>query len=110
MLALAIDKSNTIYESAEDQVLYASQDDGKTWDQCISSSVEQILLDGNSKMLIVRDASLQFSKDSRKSWEAQTGLGADSDISCLVAPLGLSPESPLWVGLSNGKVMKVKKR
>jgi photosystem II stability/assembly factor-like uncharacterized protein len=107
VLTLAIDKNGTIYAGTENEGLYTSHDDGKTWDQLLTGFVEQIYLDTDGIILIIRDSAIKYSKNGGKTWETRMGSGVESDISCLAAPLGLDPTHPLLVGLSTGKVTAI---
>ena len=108
VLCIAIDQENKIFAGSEEQGLFLSQDDGETWHQLTSGSIEQIRIDFNDDILILKDAELQFSKDGGKSWDARgQGFTSESVITGLAAPLGLSPEHPLWVGLSNGEIVRI---
>jgi hypothetical protein len=70
--------------------------------------VEQIFCQADGKILVLRGSSIQISEDEGKSWQARSGFDVESDVSCLVAPLGLDTTHPLWVGLANGQVIKIK--
>ncbi len=108
VLCVAIDQKNNIFAGCEEQGLFLSQDVGRTWDQLTAGSIEQIRIDFNDAILIVKDTELQFSKDGGKSWDVRgQGFASDSVISSLVTPLGLKPEDPLWVGLSKGEIIKI---
>lgn len=106
-LCLAVDQKSIIYVGTENEGLYVSHDQGKTWDQLISGSVEQIFVSNDGEILILCEGEIQFSKDFGKSWEKQSGSEADSAISCLAAPSGISSDHPIFVGLSNGKVIRI---
>ena len=104
VLALARDQNGKIY-AGTDEGLYAASD-GQAWEQLIGGVVDQILLDQN-QILVVQESTLLQSSDAGQSWEPRTGFRAESDISCLVAPLGLDPAHTLLVGLSDGQVIKL---
>jgi photosystem II stability/assembly factor-like uncharacterized protein len=105
VLSLAVGQNNAMYAGTEVDGLFLSQDDGKTWNQLISGTVDQIIVGNGGVMMIRQDDDILISKDSGKSWEKQTGLEADSEITCLAAPLGLRPGHPIFAGLYNGKVV-----
>jgi photosystem II stability/assembly factor-like uncharacterized protein len=107
VLSLALVQNKKIYAGTEDQGLCVSPDEGKAWNQLTEGSVDQILAGADDNLLIVKDGEPLFSKDGGKSWELRVGIETESTISSLAAPVGLGPEYPLWVGLSNGKVIKI---
>jgi len=102
-LCAAVSVDNVIYIGTESG-LYRSVDVGQAWVQIQAGAVEHILLDGNKKIMIVRDGDLLHSKDGGKTWRLRSGLKTDSAITCLSAPLGLDTASPLLIGFENGEV------
>ncbi len=99
-----------IFAGTEENGLHISEDGGNTWHQLVSDRIQgeviQILVDG-SNVLVVVDDGIFFSEDQGESWEARKGFEAEYAISSVVAPLGLKSEHPLWVGLSNGEIIKI---
>jgi photosystem II stability/assembly factor-like uncharacterized protein len=102
-LCAAVSVDNALYIGTENG-LYRSVDVGQVWEQIQAGAVEHILLDGNKKILIVRDGGLLHSKDGGKTWRLRTGLKTDSAVTCLCAPLGLDTANPLLIGFENGEV------
>jgi photosystem II stability/assembly factor-like uncharacterized protein len=99
-----------IFAGTEENGLHISKDGGDTWLQFASDRIKgaviQVLLDG-SEILAVLDGGIYFSGDQGKSWAARREFEGESAISGVAAPLGLSPDHPLWVGLSNGEIFKI---
>jgi len=108
VLCLAIRRDGTIYAGTEAEGLHVSCDEGRTWEQLIEGTVEQIQLDASGRLLILRDGELLLSENGGQSWQAaRPGFEPAADISALTAPLGLDPAKPLLVGLSNGEIIKL---
>ena len=102
--------NEVIYAGTEQNGLHISRDGGDTWKQLASDTIQgaviQIFTD-HSDILVVLDDRIYFSGNEGKSWVPRTGIAIQSAISNVAAPLGLSPEYPLWLGLSNGEIIKV---
>ena len=108
VVCLAISREGNIYAGTEAEGLHVSCDEGKTWEQLMEGTVEQIHLDAPGRLLILRDGDLLLSENGGNSWQAaQPGFEPAADISALTAPLGLYPGKPLLVGLSNGEIIKL---
>ena len=108
VVCLAINRNGTIYAGTETEGLHISCDEGRTWEQLIEGTVEQIHLDISGRLLILRDGELLLSENGGTSWRAaRPGFEPASDISALTAPLGLDPAKPILVGLSNGEIIKL---
>jgi len=99
---------DAIFAGTEENGLHISKDGGNAWHplapDIIQGAVIQILVDGSDILAILED-SICFSGNRGKSWEIRKGFEAEYAISSVAAPLGLNPKHPLWVGLSNGKVI-----
>ena len=96
-----------LYAGTEENGLFKSKDGGRSWEQLsVSGTIEQILAEESSGILVVQGDALLFSKDGGETWERRAGSEVGSPISCVTAPLGLGPGAPLWVGLSNGEVVR----
>ncbi len=108
VVCLAVSRHGTIYAGSETEGLHVSCDEGKTWQQLMEGTVEQIHLDAREKLLILRDGELLLSENAGDSWRAaRPGFEPASDISAVTAPLGLDPAKPILVGLSNGEIIKL---
>ena len=99
-----------LFAGTEENGLYISNDGGVSWQQLapdrIHDAVNQILVDGFD-IIAVLDDGVYYSMDQGKSWEARQLSESEYTISNVVVPLGLRPEHPVWVGLSNGEVIKI---
>jgi len=99
-----------LFAGTEENGLFISKDGGVSWHPLapdrIQGAVLQILVDGFD-ILAVLDDGIYYSTDQGKSWEARQEDEADSEMSSVVAPMGLRPEHPVWVGLSNGEITKI---
>ena len=99
-----------LFAGTEEHGLYISQDSGVSWQQLapdwIHSAVHQVLVH-DSDIIAVLDESIYCSMDQGKSWEARYTVESENSISNVVVPLGLKPAHPLWVGFSNGEVIKM---
>lgn len=99
-----------LFAGTEQNGLYISQDDGVNWQQLapdrIHGAVHQVLVDGFD-IIAVLDDGIYYSMDQGKSWEVRYAAESENLISNVVVPLGLRPEHPLWVGFSNGEVIKM---
>ena len=108
VLCLAVNRNGTLYVGTATKGLQVSCDGGKTWEQLMEGTVEQIHLDARERLLILRDGELLLSENGGDSWRAaRPGFEPASDISTLTAPLGLDPAKPILVGLSNGDIIKL---
>jgi photosystem II stability/assembly factor-like uncharacterized protein len=104
-LCVAVSEKKILYIGTQAHGLYRSGDVGQTWEQIQDGAVEHIQLNGEKKIIIVRDGELLLSKDSGKTWRMRAGLKTDAAITCLCAPLGLETSNPLLVGFDNGEVI-----
>jgi photosystem II stability/assembly factor-like uncharacterized protein len=99
-----------LFAGTEENGLYNSQDSGVSWQQLapdrIHGTVHQVLVDGFD-IIAVLDENIYHSKDLGKSWDARYTAESENTISSVVVPLGIRPEHPLWVGFSNGKIIKI---
>ena len=108
VVCLAVSSDGTLYAGTEAEGLHVSCDEGRTWEQLTEGTVEQIHQDAPGRLLILRDGELLLSENGGHSWQAaRPGFELAADISALTAPLGLFPDKPLLVGLSNGEIIKV---
>ena len=108
VVCMAMSRDGTIHAGTEAEGLLVSCDEGKTWEQLIQGTVEQIHLDASGRLLILRDGELLLSENGGTSWQAaRPGFERAADISALIAPLGLNAAKPLLVGLSNGEIIKL---
>ncbi|MGB3703311.1 MAG: hypothetical protein WA997_18775 [Anaerolineales bacterium] len=103
-LCAAVSVDNAFYIGTENG-LYRSVDVGQAWEQIQAGAVEHIQINGEKKIIIVRDGELLSSKDGGKTWRTRAGLKTDSVITCICVPLGLDPSNPLLIGLDNGEVI-----
>lgn len=107
-LALA---GGRIYAGTEESGLYLSEDGGDAWKQLapemISGGIDQILIDKTSSMLALSQDVIYTSVDGGNTWEIRPDVDLDSPISYIAAPLGVSNESPLWIGLFDGDVIRI---
>jgi photosystem II stability/assembly factor-like uncharacterized protein len=107
VLCLAVNRNGTIYAGTEAEGLHVSCDEGRTWEQLIEGTVEQIHLDVSGKALILMDGELLLS-DNGDSWQpARPGFEPAADISACTTLPGLDATKSLLVGLSNGEVIKL---
>jgi photosystem II stability/assembly factor-like uncharacterized protein len=101
---------DSFFAGTEENGLHISRDGGDTWKRLvpdmIRGAVIQIFVEYSDVLAVLED-SIYFSGDQGKSWKARTGLETESPISCVAAPMGLSPANPLWVGYSNGEIVKI---
>lgn len=109
VISLAAD-GEVLFAGTEQNGLYISQDSGGSWQQLapdqIHGAVYQVMVDGFG-VIAVLDDSIYYSMDLGKSWGVRYTAESEIAISNVVVPLGLSPEHPLWVGLSNGEIIKM---
>lgn len=101
---------DVIFVGTEENGLHRSRDGGDSWEQlapdALQGAVIQIVVDRSGVLAVLEDA-IYFSKDDGETWDSREGFKAESAISGVVAPLGLGFEYPLWVGLSNGEIIKI---
>ena len=99
-----------LFAGTEENGLYISQDSGGNWQQLapdqIHGAVHQVLVDGFD-IIAVLDDGIYYSMDQGKSWKARYTAESENAIANVVVPLGLRPEHPIWVGFSNGDVIKI---
>lgn len=109
VISLAV-SGNVLFAGTEENGLLISKDGGDAWvklaPDMIQGAVTQILVDGLD-VLVVLDDGIYFSGNQGKSWEARKGFEEEYAITSVAAPLGLNIEHPLWVGLSNGEIIKI---
>jgi photosystem II stability/assembly factor-like uncharacterized protein len=105
VLSLAVHSKGAIYAGTEKTGLFTSNDGGKTWDQRLAGPVEQVICCPDGRALVLTDSNIQFSEDDGKSWQVRAEI--EADVSYLLAPSGLDQDDPLWLGLSDGQVIKI---
>jgi photosystem II stability/assembly factor-like uncharacterized protein len=121
-LALSPDyaQDGTVYAGTELAGLWRSVDRGVTW-QRLSEDViggefegplNAVLAASAADLLVLLEGAVLVSHDAGATWLAcETGeaLGEalEEGASCVAAPLGLAPGSPLLVGLGNGSVARL---
>jgi photosystem II stability/assembly factor-like uncharacterized protein len=95
-----------IYAGTEGEGLFESPDGGNTWNQILEGGVEHVIFGADNNLMVVQGSIIRYSEDGGKSWTENKPSGVDSEISYLSTPLGLKRGNPLWVALSNGRVLK----
>ena len=108
VVCLAISRDGTIHAGTEAEGLHVSCNEGKTWEQLIEGTVEQIHRDASGRVLILMDGELLLSENGSGSWQAaRPGFEPASDISAFTTVPGLDSNKRLLVGLSNGDILKL---
>jgi photosystem II stability/assembly factor-like uncharacterized protein len=101
---------DAIFAGTEENGLHRSIDGGHTWTKLapdlLQGAVIQIFADRSGLLAVLEDG-IYFSADQGESWDGRGDADFNTVISSLVAPHGLDPEYPLWVGLSDGEIIKV---
>jgi photosystem II stability/assembly factor-like uncharacterized protein len=104
--------SNRLFAGTEDRGLFSSQPAYDQWEPLgrgtLSGGVHQVCVDATGRILVVEDEALYLSGDGGRSWEPVTGIEAETVITCVATPLGLSPGAPLFLGLYDGRVVSTK--
>jgi hypothetical protein len=58
--------------------------------------------------LVVAEGKVYYSRDDGLSWQAAWAAETDQQpAACVLAPAGLRPGQPAWLGLANGDVLPV---
>jgi photosystem II stability/assembly factor-like uncharacterized protein len=110
VLCLAVNRDGIIYAGTETEGLHVSCDEGKTWEELIEGTVEQVHVSASGKLLILRYGELLLSINGSSSWQAaRPGFEPVSDISAFTTLPGFDSAKgkKLLVGLSNGEIIKL---
>ncbi len=107
VLCLAVSRDGTVYAGTETEGLHVSRDEGRTWKRLIKGMVEQIRLDADGKILILRDRELLLSQTGNSWKAARPGFEPATDISAFTLLPGHDPMKSLLIGLSNGEIIKL---
>jgi photosystem II stability/assembly factor-like uncharacterized protein len=117
-LALSPDYANdgVLFVGTETCGLFASQDHGRTWtrlgQEAMTEAVNGLALSpefpAKRDILVLSGDALLISRDGGQSWrEWKAGLTLEEGGACVAAPLGLTPDAPLLVGLAEGGVLRI---
>jgi len=105
-----------LFAGTEAHGLYRSVDRGRTWtrlgEDIIRSAVNAILLSPEfpekGDVLVMQTGGLVFARDARQTWaEWPASVESGEGLACVVAPLGLSQDATLLVGLVAGGVQRI---
>ena len=111
-------RDGEIYAGTEANGLFHSANAGKTWNplgkKSFTGAINKLLLSADfakkPQILALHEATLLLSNNGGTAWAHwQTGLGEDETITCMAAPWSLDKGAPLLVGLSDGKLVVVKR-
>lgn len=109
-------QDRTLFVATESSGLLRSADDAESWTRLgqdeLGDAINAVLLAPDyphrPHVLALTADAAWISRDDGRSWGPwETGLEAGQAIMCAAAPLGLEPGAPLWVGLGDGRVVRL---
>jgi photosystem II stability/assembly factor-like uncharacterized protein len=120
VLSLAVSpayfQDGTLIAGTEAHGLYRSEDKGRTWkhlgEQVLQDAVNAILLSPGfpetADVLVMSTDGLLLSRDAGQTWAVwPASVEPEWGLACVAAPLGLDPDAPLLIGLTDGGVRRV---
>ncbi len=112
-----------LFAGTESHGLYRSEDRGRTWTRLgadivgaqsapIADALNAVLLSPEfpekADILGVLGDGLLVSRDGGQSWSRwHEGVKSGEGMACVAAPLGLDPDAPLLIGLTDGGVLRI---
>jgi photosystem II stability/assembly factor-like uncharacterized protein len=112
-LSPAFDQDGTGFLGTEAHGVLCTQDGGETWEMAENQGpvgpVNSLVLGENGLLVALVDTQLLVSDDSAKIWQPWpfSTIPAGIEITTFTAPQGVGPGLPLWIGASDGQVLKI---
>jgi photosystem II stability/assembly factor-like uncharacterized protein len=112
-LSPAFDQKGTGFLGTEEHGVFRTQDGGGTWEMAenngLDGPVNGLALGENGWMAALVDTRLMASEDSAKTWQPWpfSTIPEGIEITIFAAPQGVGPGLPLWIGASDGQVLRV---
>jgi photosystem II stability/assembly factor-like uncharacterized protein len=102
-------QDHTVYAGTENQGLWASHDEGETWqrlaEEMISDPTNSIFVSEKDGLLVLTGASLWHSTDGGATWiDRMPAAYADREVSAVLAPQGFGKGSLVLAGFTDGAV------
>jgi hypothetical protein len=109
-------QDRTILAGTEEHGLHISRDDGESWlrlgevalDTVINAVIVSPDFADHQDILVLGGEGLALSRDGGITWrDFSKVLPAESQGTCILAPVGLGPGAPVLVGLDSGSVLRI---